>query len=1561
MPSIQLQIGYKREIAASGLPPIPWHAEFRGRSVLGAVSDAGTLSNESPEECLSDGVHQPSEVASGRQHICIAASTLALQMDSLREVMQGVRPEPPMAPRFAGGGCDVAVAVTCELRRKPAHGVVPCKQSGCHQCIVQMCQADTDAGPVETLLDLFTSWEATLPAGAGSPSSHLGGRSAEEESDSWQFCFELWLQATEANICFRAAEQTLPLALLTAMAEDIGLASKAQLSVPFESASSAGMLASLQVAVTIERDVARQPHPFASILGTSGAVTERQEQAEAHVASQSSSAAPATAAANGVVPPAAAACWARVCEVWLAKGRLRDAGGTFSVERRTATTAWARESVPLHEAETLPGANKWLRLLPGDAQGHHAFHFSSEGLSLLLQSSTGCRLAAVLRDPRSAMRHGPIDSGCVYQREWLDITSAEWPGSETAGRILVELAVGFGGASPCNIQMPAEVGWPLSSLPLERSQKTGRELATATRTLLGDAFLENLASSASPAVEGCAEKIEVSRAASSLLGAGYGDDLAALRILISQALPADEEPLPLSLSSLLRWLSVRAIARYIQPAAGHVLKACLELEQGSTPMEHIVATAGSVPLSVLRQIVAAALGQHRSDSAQQIGDPWPFIEAWPAWSRGEHDPLVDYIAFFADLCAAGVDGLTSLGALLQSGSQVRYGRGDGFSSLKGDGPAVVVDIANALHLPLVDGRSPNTFVSYRWHFPGAPHDQLSPYDQALGRTDVIYCTTCPAWDESFRLTLPQGADRRTSSHEYPEGFSRTIMLLHIWHVDFAAVASGGPGMRARQSDVLIGTAAVPLAPLHSGFAEVDGYFHIEAHSEGGAHGQLHVKVRPCFASFCSQSTPSVSPLRDSAHVFSASTSGTTGNHALAEVPLLPLLADAAAFDASSVQQVSQERYTVDVEEQSHIETMAARVPAQQSFQQLPTLAPTETSATGPLPTVFQARQDAGSLAASLGAVSSADAAGGLTRGPQQPQQPQQQPRDSVVEGSWDGQILDVMTMLPTFDIEDPVVQPLAAPVRGQAVEREAFLEKGLSETELRLFSRLSTNELALNAAAPPVGNEDDIQHLRSVRESHKQNMADLDELQKHLLSYFDLPPVLPKTPARDKPTSRRPSEEPRSGYLHFRYGPKPDQVLETLPSNQFDLAAAPAQQRPQKQVDATTIEDGGGRGAARMPRTAPISAGRLPPAHKDSAIAAAEKRLHEETALTAEADRVVATEVAAAAQGPALAAGAGPLPPRCTPEQASQRVATPATKAVLPPNLAGPVPQVALEPSAAAVLEPSVPTAQAPAAEVAIHTPMPARGKKHWHGESSASTRATPWESGAISSCPATWQEDTSATPERSSSPSQQPPLLSSPVPQPSPSWLDGNTEASKSAASSPEARQRQVETLPPPPLPRFTLGWHELGASASSSTLPLPEAAVLAAAEEHGCQTDERWSDTDAQAPQASRLAKAAASSARELDASESFRALRLAQSHICARRATPSPPARTRHDRPPATAADSTQDSVPAKQSASRGTSTRRLELSTRWQGQLDVQTQRIARIMRGGAAEASSSDSD
>jgi len=151
-------------------------------------------------------------------------------------------------------------------------------------------------------------------------------------------------------------------------------------------------------------------------------------------------------------------------------------------------------------------------------------------------------------------------------------------------------------------------------------------------------------------------------------------------------------------------------------------------------------------------------------------------------------------------------------------------------------PSMMLEISNALHLPLVLQKCPNSFVSYSWQLPGG--------DEDLGHTDVIYHSTCPAWDHRATLRLPL-EDPAREKLSYPSAFATLALRLFLWHQDASRDCR-------RPSKMLLGTAVVSLAPLLAGFHELDGYFHIsaEGHDAGDFCGQVRLKLRASLASFC---------------------------------------------------------------------------------------------------------------------------------------------------------------------------------------------------------------------------------------------------------------------------------------------------------------------------------------------------------------------------------------------------------------------------------------------------------------------------------------------------------------------------------------------------------------------------------------------------------------------------------------------------------------------------------------------------------------------------------------
>jgi len=174
-----------------------------------------------------------------------------------------------------------------------------------------------------------------------------------------------------------------------------------------------------------------------------------------------------------------------------------------------------------------------------------------------------------------------------------------------------------------------------------------------------------------------------------------------------------------------------------------------------------------------------------------------------------------------------------------------------------EAPAAILEITHALHLPLVHGKCPNTFISYSWQISGG-EDLV----RSFGQTEVIYMTTCPAWDHRATIPLPLVAGGQKLS--YPASLEEVSLKLDVWHVE--ALRGTQQDVTARGPKLLVGSALVPLAPLLRGFEELDGYFHISSASEctsdeDSARGQLRLKLRASWASFCSARSEKSEELR----------------------------------------------------------------------------------------------------------------------------------------------------------------------------------------------------------------------------------------------------------------------------------------------------------------------------------------------------------------------------------------------------------------------------------------------------------------------------------------------------------------------------------------------------------------------------------------------------------------------------------------------------------------------------------------------------------------------------
>ncbi|CAJ1387502.1 unnamed protein product, partial [Effrenium voratum] len=176
--------------------------------------------------------------------------------------------------------------------------------------------------------------------------------------------------------------------------------------------------------------------------------------------------------------------------------------------------------------------------------------------------------------------------------------------------------------------------------------------------------------------------------------------------------------------------------------------------------------------------------------------------------------------------------------------------------------------------------------------------------------DVIYHSTCPAWDHRATLRLPL-EDPAREKLSYPSAFATLALRLFLWHQDASRDCR-------RPSKMLLGTAVVSLAPLLAGFHELDGYFHIsaEGHDAGDFCGQVRLKLRASLASFCevrssgsaerpkneahaSEGEPAIAPLGASGPSFAPPARPTVAQMVEREPPLVHMTEDLVVLRESS--------------------------------------------------------------------------------------------------------------------------------------------------------------------------------------------------------------------------------------------------------------------------------------------------------------------------------------------------------------------------------------------------------------------------------------------------------------------------------------------------------------------------------------------------------------------------------------------------------------------------------------------------------------------------------------
>eukprot|EP00127_Corallochytrium_limacisporum_P000949 Clim_evm33s33 gene=Clim_evmTU33s33 len=135
-----------------------------------------------------------------------------------------------------------------------------------------------------------------------------------------------------------------------------------------------------------------------------------------------------------------------------------------------------------------------------------------------------------------------------------------------------------------------------------------------------------------------------------------------------------------------------------------------------------------------------------------------------------------------------------------------------------------VTILSALHLPLIvdsDGvmDKPTTYVTVQWL-----------QDQALKRSVVMPCASCPSWNHRQNFHIEREAG------ELFQAMNGIPVLVHVWNQ-----AEGGEHNKIGVADRKLGTASVDLSSLLRGMNEISGWYHL-FDSSGKISGQVKVRI-----------------------------------------------------------------------------------------------------------------------------------------------------------------------------------------------------------------------------------------------------------------------------------------------------------------------------------------------------------------------------------------------------------------------------------------------------------------------------------------------------------------------------------------------------------------------------------------------------------------------------------------------------------------------------------------------------------------------------------------------
>ncbi|CAE8631938.1 unnamed protein product, partial [Polarella glacialis] len=193
---------------------------------------------------------------------------------------------------------------------------------------------------------------------------------------------------------------------------------------------------------------------------------------------------------------------------------------------------------------------------------------------------------------------------------------------------------------------------------------------------------------------------------------------AAASALLEASGPAlQRDDLLLPCAPLLHWLAIVTASQLL--GSGNLPQ--MLLERAHVP-------SGLIPLPAFKEALEEAL-----EDAGLAGDRlFDFLQSWEAWSSSQQ--RVDCVAFLGDMlncnssfgqARAKRSDPSSRPPLKPAKPRVApslHSSGDAREAVAGATPAVVLEITNALHIPLVRQKAPNTFISYGWLLAGSEEE-----------------------------------------------------------------------------------------------------------------------------------------------------------------------------------------------------------------------------------------------------------------------------------------------------------------------------------------------------------------------------------------------------------------------------------------------------------------------------------------------------------------------------------------------------------------------------------------------------------------------------------------------------------------------------------------------------------------------------------------------------------------------------------------------------------------------------------------------------------------------